>query len=344
MSAPGVPAAFAGAMAASTMLPGMLSLAASVQRKAEAGAGAPTLQRRLQALEHVAGSTGRPLESTVRRGMETVLGGDFSTVRVHADTAAASAASTLGARAFALGNAVYFSQGAYAPGTAAGAALLAHELTHTRQQAAGALDAPQRSALPGHEAGEGEPPELEAHAQRTEASVLRLVSDAPLARQVAATDGMGDLAAMLSRRAEGGGQEASGNFSASGPRAMLRRTAIATPGAGAVARTAAGAEVGGPSFSGSSGTLAGGMTVIGFPGATGGAAQRTAQTDAAGGHAAVSRQSGDGANGALPQAGNVAGHALPGVDELVGQVLDRVKRQIALDHERSGGFLSDLMR
>jgi len=346
MSALGVPEELSGAMATSTMLPGMLSLAASVQRKAEAGAGTPGLQRRLQALEHVAGSTGRPLESTVRRGMETVLGGDLSGVRVHADTAAAGAASMLGARAFALGNAVYFSQGAYAPRTAAGAALLAHELAHTRQQAAGALDAPQRSALPGHEAGEGEPPELEAHAQRTEASVLRLFSDAPLARQADATGGTGGLADMLSRRAEGGAQEASSGFSAAGPGAMLRRTAIATPSAGTVARTAAaaGAEFGSQSSSGSGGTLAGGMTVIGFPGATGSAAQRTAQMDPAGGNAAVSRQSGDGVAGALPQAGNVAGHALPGVDELVGQVIDRVKRQIALDHERSGGFLSDLMR
>ena len=343
MSALGAPGELSGAMATSTMLPGMLSLAASVQRKAEAGAGTPGLQRRLQALEHVAGSTGRPLESAVRRGMETVLGGDLSGVRVHADTAAASAASMLGARAFALGNAVYFSQGAFAPGTAAGAALLAHELVHTRQQAAGALDAPQRSALPGHEAGEGEPPELEAHAQRTEASVLRLFSDAPLARQADATGGMGGgLADMLSRRAEGSAQEASGGFSAAGPGAMLRRTGIATTNAGAVARTAAVAEAGGSASSG--GALAGGMTVIGLPGAAGGAAQRAAQPDPAGGNAAVSRQSGDGVTGSLSQAGNVAGHALSGVDELVGQVLDRVRRQIALDHERAGGFLSDLMR
>jgi len=338
------PAALSGVMATSTMLPGMLRLAASVQRKAEAGAGTPGLQRRLQALEHAAGSTGRPLEATVRRGMETVLGGDLSGVRVHADTAAASAASMLGARAFALGNAVYFSRGAFAPGTAAGAALLAHELAHTRQQAAGALDTPQRSALPGHDAGEDEPPELEAHAQRTEASVLRLFSDAPLARQAAPTSGAGGLADLLSRRAEGGGQEASSGFSVGGPGAMLRRTAIATPGAGTVARTAAGAEFGGQSSSGSGGTLAGGMTVVGFSGATGGAAQRTARMDSAGGNTAVSRQSGDETTGALPQAGNVAGHGLPSVDELVGQVLDRVKRQIALDHERSGGFLSDLMR
>jgi len=152
----------------------------------------------------------------------------------------------------------------------------------------------------------------------------------------------GGLADMLSQRAEGSAQEASGGFSAAGPGAMLRRTGIATPSAGAVARTAAGAEAGGSTSSG--GTLAGGMTVIGFPGAAGGAAQRAAQPDPAGGNAAVSRQSGDGVTGSLSQAGNVAGHALSGVDELVGQVLDRVRRQIALDHERAGGFLSDLMR
>jgi hypothetical protein len=38
-------------------------------------------------------------------------------------------------------------------------------------------------------------------------------------------------------------------------------------------------------------------------------------------------------------------HTLPvDLDSLADQVLTRIKRQLALDHERAGGFLSDLMQ
>jgi hypothetical protein len=36
--------------------------------------------------------------------------------------------------------------------------------------------------------------------------------------------------------------------------------------------------------------------------------------------------------------------ALPDVEDLVAQVLRRVKQELRLDHERAGGFLSDVMR
>jgi hypothetical protein len=66
--------------------------------------------------------------------MEQRLGHDFSRVRVHTDAGAAAAARAVSADAFALGSDLYFAPGRYAPGTADGRRLLAHELAHTVQQ------------------------------------------------------------------------------------------------------------------------------------------------------------------------------------------------------------------
>jgi hypothetical protein len=77
---------------------------------------------------------GRPLDPPVRRDMEEHLGRDLGGVRVHADAEAARVARGLGARAFAAGSHVVFAQGAFAPLTPSGRALLAHELTHVVQQ------------------------------------------------------------------------------------------------------------------------------------------------------------------------------------------------------------------
>ena len=58
-------------------------------------------------------------------------------VRVHTDATAARSASALGARAYTVGTDVVFGAGQYRPGTRAGDRLLAHELVHVVQQAAG---------------------------------------------------------------------------------------------------------------------------------------------------------------------------------------------------------------
>ncbi|MEA2174179.1 MAG: hypothetical protein QOD00_1771 [Blastocatellia bacterium] len=60
--------------------------------------------------------------------------GDFSRVRVHTDARAAEAAESINARAFTLGSDIYFGPGQYAPQTASGRQLLAHELAHVNQQ------------------------------------------------------------------------------------------------------------------------------------------------------------------------------------------------------------------
>jgi hypothetical protein len=56
-------------------------------------------------------------------------------VRVHADSGSAASARQLGARAFTVGRDIFFGDGHYRPDSTDGRRLLAHELTHVRQQA-----------------------------------------------------------------------------------------------------------------------------------------------------------------------------------------------------------------
>ena len=76
---------------------------------------------------------GRPLPGALRRDFEPRFGADFTGVRVHAGAAAASAAHALDARAFALGNDVFFGAQQFDPGSGSGRHLLAHELSHVLQ-------------------------------------------------------------------------------------------------------------------------------------------------------------------------------------------------------------------
>jgi hypothetical protein len=77
---------------------------------------------------------GRPLEATVRSGFESALGHDFGRVRVHTGPGASESAAAVGARAYTVGANVVFAAAHYDPGSAEGRRLLAHELTHVRQQ------------------------------------------------------------------------------------------------------------------------------------------------------------------------------------------------------------------
>src|SRR5262245_45289822 len=83
----------------------------------------------------VARSGGQPLDAAARAFMEPRFGHDFGRVRVHADGAAATAARAVRARAYTVGRDIVFGAGEYAPATAEGRRLLAHELAHVVQQA-----------------------------------------------------------------------------------------------------------------------------------------------------------------------------------------------------------------
>ena len=69
-------------------------------------------------------------------GNASLVGPDFSRVRVHTDSRAAESARAVNALAYTVGDHVVFGAGQYAPGTSAGRGLLAHELTHVTQQSA----------------------------------------------------------------------------------------------------------------------------------------------------------------------------------------------------------------
>jgi len=80
-------------------------------------------------------SPGESLDSKTREFFETRFGYDFKHIRIHADSNAARAADLLGADAYTVGPHIAFANGRYLPGTTEGDHLLAHELTHTIQQA-----------------------------------------------------------------------------------------------------------------------------------------------------------------------------------------------------------------
>jgi hypothetical protein len=104
----------------------------------QAEAQVPQIGRGLEAQICSLRDSGRPLPGSARNFFEPRFGHDFSQVRVHTDRQAAETARAVKARACTLGRDIAFGAGQYAPGTAAGARLLAHELTHVVQQDTGA--------------------------------------------------------------------------------------------------------------------------------------------------------------------------------------------------------------
>ncbi|WP_410791014.1 DUF4157 domain-containing protein [Kribbella sp. C-35] len=78
-------------------------------------------------------SRGQVLDPVVAAVIGSRLGKNVDHVRVHIGSEAVQLAERLHARAFAVGQDVYFNAGEYRPGTAGGQALLAHELSHTVQ-------------------------------------------------------------------------------------------------------------------------------------------------------------------------------------------------------------------
>lgn len=80
---------------------------------------------------------GAPLPAATRDHMGRAFSSDFAAVRVHTGPAADSVVSALQARALTAGTDILFRSGAYRPDTHGGDRLLAHELAHVSQQAAG---------------------------------------------------------------------------------------------------------------------------------------------------------------------------------------------------------------
>ena len=91
---------------------------------------------------------GQPLPDALRARLEAELGVSLAAVRLHTDAAAAAAAVALGARAFTMGDDIYFAPGAYEPHGEAGRALIAHEVAHVAQQRRGAAPTDHKVSRP----------------------------------------------------------------------------------------------------------------------------------------------------------------------------------------------------
>ena len=96
-------------------------------------------------------SSGRPLDTTLRRSMEARLHTPLSDVRVHADDAAAEAAGAERANAFTVGSDIWFGEGRYAPHTDSWLPTIGHEVVHVVQQrGGGAAGAPHDAEAEAH--------------------------------------------------------------------------------------------------------------------------------------------------------------------------------------------------
>jgi hypothetical protein len=116
-----------------------------VQRKAHSPATAGHAHPRLSNQIKASQTDGKPLDRTAQTFMEGSFGNDFSQVRIHTDDQSANMNQELNARAFTVGNHIYFNQGQYQPESMGGMHLLAHELTHTLQQGKGIQKKIQRA-------------------------------------------------------------------------------------------------------------------------------------------------------------------------------------------------------
>jgi len=84
---------------------------------------------------------GNAMDNNTESFMQSRFGADFSDVKIHTGADATQMNRELGAKAFTVGNDIYFNEGQYNPVSAEGKHLLAHELTHTVQQESGKVQA-----------------------------------------------------------------------------------------------------------------------------------------------------------------------------------------------------------
>lgn len=106
-----------------------------IVQKNSVGAGPSMVTAGVESgIDSMSASGGALLNGNVRALFEPRFGYDFSDVRVHTGEGAAGAAVALGARAFTVGDHIFFGSGEYQPTSAQGQRLIAHELTHTIQQ------------------------------------------------------------------------------------------------------------------------------------------------------------------------------------------------------------------
>jgi|WetSurSiteA1Bulk_404760.scaffolds.fasta_scaffold00081_7 hypothetical protein len=117
-------------------------------------------------VNRVLNGSGRPLDTPVRKDMESRFGHDFSQVRVHQGGDAEQSAQDVNAYAYTVGKNIVFAQDRFSPTTQAGRLLLAHELAHVIQQDAGVIRRMPKDAF-GRPLGFFPTPEQEAYDKET---------------------------------------------------------------------------------------------------------------------------------------------------------------------------------
>ena len=137
-------------------------------------------------VRRVLGQSGEPLSPGVRADLEPRFQADFSTVRVHADETASTSADQLGARAYTVGQHIVFGANRFAPDTAAGRELLAHELSHTIQQG-------QVTGVPSGTTSRHDGAEAAARHQGAQALAGATPSIAPSAPAIARDEGTAEV-------------------------------------------------------------------------------------------------------------------------------------------------------
>ncbi|MDQ6867026.1 MAG: DUF4157 domain-containing protein [Pseudomonadota bacterium] len=153
----------------------------TVQTK-PAGSAESTASEAPPIVHKVLSSPGQPLDMATRAFMEPRFGHDFSHVRVHTDTKAEESARAVNALAYTVGQNIAFGAGQYAPETAAGRRLTAHELAHTIQQSA-AAHVPLRLQICSNSDAEEANPKLTATGLSNETSASMHSSGVVLQRQ-----------------------------------------------------------------------------------------------------------------------------------------------------------------
>jgi predicted phage tail protein len=110
-------------------------LVSFIQR--QESSGAPVASEALSNRINSSRGGGSNLDNPTQSFMQSRFGADFTEVKIHTGGEATQMNRELNAKAFTVGNDIYFNQGQYNPGSKEGAHLLAHELTHTLQQSGG---------------------------------------------------------------------------------------------------------------------------------------------------------------------------------------------------------------
>ncbi|HZU85254.1 MAG TPA: DUF4157 domain-containing protein, partial [Polyangiaceae bacterium] len=105
----------------------------------KSGEGASSLPtpHAIESLHSASRDEGSHVDARIAKRVEQATGRALGDVRVHVDAQAQDAARSMKARAYTVGQDVYFAAGQYKPGTPDGDRLIAHELIHTVQQRQG---------------------------------------------------------------------------------------------------------------------------------------------------------------------------------------------------------------